>query len=319
MYGREMRWDFPGRRRRVLALTDLHFCRKLNDRRINFILERLGKVCQVEKVDYIFCLGDLINSLDVLKDNEVRLRLEDFLSKLTKMAPMIMITGNHDISYYDLGPNRCVIRRSEWYAWVKQLMQNNSRIRVLDENLGDGAEIFDDGEMRVLGLSLPETCYVTKEKREKPSAVIFQHYVEQVLPELVQVPEREYYLLTHTPQFLSEIELDPKIVVLAGHMHNGMVPPILDGLTRFSHRGIVGPGYYTRSGRKTKFIPLASGSRYRPQPDRPWLTLDSSAHLPPESRLWILDGIYPALSYVIISDEGSQMKLSNKCFRRKSA
>lgn len=274
-YGQEVRWVIPGRKRRVLALTDLHFCSRNVGCKVDMILERLCEFCRAEQIEYIFVLGDSINSLEVLQDERVRAGVERFLQDLAELAPVLMITGNHDITYYDLGPHR--------------------------------------GVMRVLGMSLPEKCYTMVSKREQASAKTFQEYARRVLPELTRVKDREYYLLVHTPQFLNQVELDPRIVVLAGHMHNGMLPPLLDGITRFSDRGLVGPGYYNQRGRKVRLIPFASGARYRPRPERSWLAVNSCAHWPAESWLRVLDGFYPQLSYVVIED-GLKMSVTSQYF-----
>ncbi len=316
MYGQEMRWVFPGRKRRILALTDLHFCANNVGPRVDLMLRRLRAVCEAEQIDYIFGLGDLINSLEVLHDEAVRQEVERFLQALAELAPVIMVTGNHDITYYNLGPHRGVMRAAEWHDWWRSLMEN-PRIILLDEALGTGRSIFDDGVTRVLGMALPEKCYATVSKREPASAGTFLRYAKQVLPELTRVKDREYYLLLHAPQFLHQLELDPRVVVLAGHMHNGMVPPLLDGLTRFSDRGLVGPGYYNQRGRKVRLIPFASGARYRPRTERPWLALNSCAHLPAESWLRVLDMVYPQLSYVVITDDGRDFELASRYFRSK--
>lgn len=312
-YGQEVRWVIPGRKRRVLALTDLHFCSRNVGCKVDMILERLCEFCRAEQIEYIFVLGDLINSLEVLRDGRTRAGVERFLQDLAELAPVLMITGNHDITYYDLGPHRGVMRAAEWQQWAKSLMRRNQRIRLLDAALGKEKEIFDDGMMRVLGMSLPEKCYTMVSKREQASAKTFQAYARRVLPELTRVKDREYYLLVHTPQFLNQVELDPRIVVLAGHMHNGMLPPLLDGITRFSDRGLVGPGYYNQRGRKVRLIPFASGARYRPRPERPWLTVNSCIHWPAESWLRVLDGVYPQLSYVVIED-GLKMSVTSQYF-----
>lgn len=313
MYGQEMRWNLPGRKRKVLAFTDLHLCQQVAKKRSGIILQVLQRVCQTEKVDYIFFLGDLINSLDVLSDTMLRAELKMFLDELAQMAPVLMVTGNHDMSYYNAGATKGLMYPAEWQRWARALMQNE-RIHVLDAALGSEQAVFDDGVLRVLGMNLPEVCYPTVVREGCDPVKTFREYAEQTLPELTKVSEREYYLLLHNPQFLSTIEMDPQIAVLAGHMHNGLVPPVMDELLKFTHRGLVGPGYYTRKGKKVSYVPFASGARYRPRNNRLWLTLNSCTHLPPESWLWSLDWVFPALSYVIISEDGPESEFSAKYF-----
>lgn len=313
MYGQEMRWNLPGRRRRILAFSDLHFCDRVAGRRAQMILATLKRVCREEKIDYIFFAGDLINSLDVLTDTTLRWKLKAFLNELAEVAPVVMVTGNHDMSYYTAGATKGQMYPEQWYRWAQTLMRNE-RIHVLDTRFGSNHAILDDGVMRVLGLSLPEVCYPTVVSEGRNSVEEFQKYVASVLSELTKVKDREYYLLLHNPQFLSEIELDQKIAVVAGHMHNGLVPPVMDELTHFTSRGLVAPGYYNRKGHKMSYVPFGIGARYRPQEVRPWLSLNSCAHMPPESWLWGLDWVFPALSYAIIADNGSKFKFSSKYF-----
>ncbi len=313
MYGQEIRWNIPGRQRKILAFSDLHFCKKVAKRRIGVILTTLKRVCQEEKIDYIFFLGDLLNSLEVLNDALLRTQLKMFLTELAELAPVIIVTGNHDLSYYSAGANRGMMCPWQWYRWVQTLVRNK-RIHVLDAALGPDAEIFDDGVVRILGMSLPEVCYPTTVAEGEDSVKAFRGYAHEVLPKLTSVKDREYYLLLHSPSFLPKIELDSQIAVLAGHMHNGLVPPILDEIVRPSDRGLVGPGYYDRNGRKKSYVPFAHGARYRPTEQRPWLTLNSCVHLPPESWLWGLDGVFPAVSYAVITGEGPDMSVSGRYF-----
>lgn len=314
MYGQEMRWNLPGRRRRILAFSDLHFCDKVVGRRAELILTTLKRICQEEKIDYIFFLGDLINSLDVLSDTMLRMELKLFLDELATMAPVIMVTGNHDVSYYTAGATKGLMFPEQWYWWAQVLVQNE-RIHILDARLGSNYAVFDDGVMRVLGMSLPDVCYPTTVDNGQYSVDVFRRYAEQILPELTKVDDREYYLLLHNPQFLAQVKLGKRIAVLAGHMHNGLVPPVVDELTRFTSRGVVVPGYYNRKGRKMSYVPFGVGARYCPNEKRPWLTLNSCIHMPPESWLWKLDGFFPALSYAIISGDEPKLKFSSKYFR----
>lgn len=310
MYGQEMRWNLPGRQRRILAFSDLHFCARTAQRsRVTFAI--LKQVCQREKINYVFFLGDLINSLDVLDDARLATELKTLLNDLTEATSVVMVTGNHDMSYYTAGATRGAMCPEKWYQWVRMLAQNE-RIHVLDAALGDSNAVLDDGVMRVLGLSLPEVCYPTVVDEGRSSVEAFREYAERVLPELTKVPGREYYLLLHNPQFLTRVKLDAQVAVLAGHMHNGLVPPVLDELTRFTSRGIVAPGHYVRKGHKMSYIPFGVGARYRPRANRPWLTLNSCTHMPPESCLWNLDGIFPALSYALVLGDGLQPKFSSK-------
>ncbi len=313
MYGQTMRWKIPGRQRKILAFSDLHFCDKVAGRRTKVILSILKRVCQTEGIDYIFFLGDLINSLDVLNDTVLRAKLREFLEALAEIAPLIIVTGNHDLSYYTAGATKGIMFPDQWYRWVSTLMYNE-RIHVLDAALGNERMIFDDGVMRVLGMHLPDVCYPTTVCQGRDSVKAFREYAEQVLPELTKVKDREYYLLLHNPQFLEDVDLDPQIAVLAGHMHNGLVPPVLDEVTRFTGRGIVGPGYYDRKGRKHSYVPFSKGARYYPRMGRPWLTLNACTHLPPESWLWNFDWIFPATSYVVITGDGPEMEWSSRYF-----
>ncbi len=313
MYGQEMRWNLPGRKRKILAFTDLHFCDEVAGRRAELILQTLKQVCRREQIDYIFFLGDLINSLEVLEDAALEVALRKFLDELAEVAPLMIVTGNHDVSSYADGATKGKMYPERWHQWARELMQNE-RIRVLDAALGAENAVFDDGVMRVLGMSLPGVCYPAVVDRMQSSAEAFRQYAEKMLPELTKVKGREYYLLLHNPQFLSEIELDKQIVVLAGHMHNGLVLPFVDELTRFTSRGIVTPGYHNRKGCKKGYVPFGTGARYRPKEKRPWLTLNSCTHLPPKSWLWKFDGMFPAVSYAVITGDGPEFKFSSKYF-----
>ena len=315
MYGQEMRWQIPGRKRKLLAFADLHFCETLRGKRIDYIERCLTQATKREQVDYMVFLGDLIDAVDVLDDRRLKEELEGFLKRLAKLTPLLIVSGNHDISHY--GEQKIVDQagKDKWWGWLKDLSRRNQRIYAFLEGETEQEMIYDDGVMRVLGLNLPETCYPTDLDEEAVSAEEFRKYAETRLSQLMAVPEREYYLLTHNPQFLSTVRLDSKIAVLTGHMHNGLIPPVVDELLRFTHRGLIGPGYHDSRGQKWEYIPLAKAARYRPTLRRPWLTLNSCAHLPRDNWMWKWDKVFPAVSYAIV-EGGEKLRFRVRYFKK---
>lgn len=293
---------------RVLAFADLQYNYRFPVQKLDLMLTTFRNIIQREHIEYIFILGDLIDSLNILNHPRAYARLLDFLRSLAQSTPLILVLGNHD-SYF-FGTNQSLqITPPELFRKYLHDLEQIPDLHLLVNS------IFDDGKIRVLGLELPSECYYfpkgSLHTHLKASQKIFDAHLQKFLPELTDVPNRDYFLLLHSPAFLrykSPVSIPPDVIVLAGHVHHGLVPPLLDEITKFTNRGLIGPGLTNLSNHRTKYQIFPRNARLRPRPNYPWLSLRPITYLSPQA-LHFLNTFYPQISYAILKPSANTQKL----------
>ncbi len=300
MYGHRNIVELP-RRRNILTFSDLQFSSHTTSERLQLILQEIQLAVLKYHIDYLFFLGDLINSLEEVAAPERRTRLLKWLREITQIAPLIMIIGNHDYSYNDHYVRNSVIFQ-QWCDDLRQIPQ----LYLLGTS--ESQQIFDDGSIRVMGVMLPDECYPADTFSGNNATAAYRTYLSNLLPQLKAVPDREYYLLMHSPRHLNKVPLEPDIFTIAGHSHNGLIPPILDELLRFTTRGLIAPGYRITQQHYIRYELFAPNSRIRPRADRHVMTIHPSTYFSISSHLEIFNRFYPRINYSIIHDCDSNSK-----------
>lgn len=303
---RETKVFLPGARRPVLAFTDLHFSKEFGEGRLARVLEVLCEAIRREKVEYVCFLGDLVDSLAVMEDASLRQELCEFLQELGEKLPVVMVFGNHDYSRYE---DRDALIDRGGFEKMKRRLNLIPNVYLL----GDDDEVFDDGKVRMVGVDLPAECYhFTNFQSEKSAAEAFREKMAESLPKLEVRGEREKYLLMHSSRFLREVEIPEDVVVLSGHMHDGAVPMVLDKVTKFSGRGLVGPGFSKKNGKTMSYEILPWNARLRPQAGRIWMSLRPVNYLPRDRKIGKLNRLFPDISYTVIKGGVEKIEIKER-------
>lgn len=296
-------------RRPVLAFTDLHFSKDFGTGRLTKILEIFQGAIQREKVEYVCFLGDLVDSLVVMDSEDLRQELCGFLRSLSESLPVIMVLGNHDWSRYEGKVALIDEEGARKMRWQLKLIPNVYL-------LGGEDEVFDDGKVRMVGVDLPAECYHFTNFRSERSAVEkFQEKMVESLPKLEVEGVREKYLLMHSSRFLREVKIPKDVVALSGHMHDGVVPPVLDKVTKFSGRGIIGPGFSRKNGKTVNYEILPWNARLRPRNGRMWMSLRPVNYLPRDRKIGRLNRMFPEISYTVIKGGVEKVRIAEKAYK----
>ncbi len=306
---RETQVFLTGERHPVLAFTDLHFSRNFGEGRLEKILEIFCEVIRRENVEHVYFLGDLIDSLTVMDDGVLRQELYGFLGKLGEILPVVMVLGNHDASRYE---GRRALLDVEGMERLRRELQEISGVIVL----GGENEIFDDGKVRILGVDLPAECYhFTNFWSERSAMEKFREKMAESLPRLRAESVREKYILMHSSRFLREVEIPKDVVVLSGHMHDGVVPPMLDKIMKFNERGIIGPGFSQKSGKTVNYEILPWNARLRPRNGRMWMSLRPVNYLPRDRKIGKLNRMFPEISYTETKGGAKEVKTEEEVYQ----
>lgn len=235
---------------KFFLISDIHFSNLVKNVTLNAIIAAANK----RKPDYICIAGDLIDCQEEVIVKAQRQRLLAWLSRLGQIAPVIITPGNHD--FYRKSPHfkSGLSRKHHWltepnpsiFADIREL----ANVYLLNN------QAYEDKNVYIFGFVPTPEYYQLDRDEEHTSSIfhpgtedksIFLRDLERLSPKLrTNLPKHKIKLaLIHSPLYLHDQEVTNLLqefdYFISGHMHNGVVPPILNELWK-SNRGIVGPG-----------------------------------------------------------------------------
>lgn len=196
----------------LAVFSDIHYCKNYPRKRLDAIYRNI----QEYSPNYICIVGDLLDQGDVLQDESCKEEFIGWLQQLSKIAPILIAIGNHDVTLHKNG--RCQ------YYYPKELLEigKYSNIYILDNS----CIILDS--ICFLGYTPPYSYYENHEKVD-----IYQSDIDTQLGSIFSKncdTSCDTILLCHTPLYV----IHPKVrqtsvlcavrLVLSGHMHNGLIP-----------------------------------------------------------------------------------------------
>jgi len=226
---------------KICIISDIHFSPKESSKRFNKVLKSIKK----ESPGYILIPGDIIDSADAVDDEKEFYRVLDWFKELSQLAKVFISRGNHDMYRRpndDNDKRRWLLDYNELF-WDK--LRKISNIFVL-ENSG-----YSDERVYVFGVDLPPEYYNFEQVSFGKSTIF--HPVRENKSELLHTLEKSSldtekskinFFLCHSPIYMTDPDILKKLdgfdYIVSGHMHNGIVPPILNELWRGT-RGILSP------------------------------------------------------------------------------
>ena len=195
------------------------------------ILNDIIKLSKESNPDYICIPGDILDDVDVINEVEERDILIAWLKCLSNIAKVIISIGNHDIMHQV--DNKWELNMNDmWFNDVKRL----SNVVLLDNS------IYEDKKIRFIGFN-PSFSHYEKDKEDIISFLI------EINIAFNSVLSNDLYniMLCHTPTNIFKdfiIDNTPILknidLVLSGHIHGGLVPPIIERLWD-GNKGFIDP------------------------------------------------------------------------------
>lgn len=222
----------------IFAISDVHFSEKTVDN-----LEQLAKKAEQIQPQLITISGDLVDSLSSIDDHNEAKRLEAWLKRLSKVAPIIICLGNHDF-YRKTDNFRSALSKDRGFTIdspdpLIKLVNNIDNVHLLSD------EAYEDHDFYVYCLTLPPEYYSydSKANSANEDANILINKLDDIPAKFPK--HKTKIALIHSPAHLTDERAKPTLdnfdFVIAGHMHNGVVPPLLNEAWR-GHHGIITPG-----------------------------------------------------------------------------
>lgn len=220
---------------KIAVISDIHFSRLVKTLKLRAIIKQF----ELARPDYIFITGDLVDTLECVDSLSERERFLSFLKNLTAISSvrkMIASLGNHD--FYRIPENKKgwhIVRDKEFLKSLRQV----PNLVLLDD------EIYQDDDIFCFGYTQKKSYYTEDGVNFAENAEAQLEDLTKTLANLPEPPaDKLKFALIHAPTHLQtpdiEFLLQPFDYILSGHMHNGIVPPVLDEFWR-NQKGIISP------------------------------------------------------------------------------
>lgn len=228
---------FSGQSRslKIAVISDIHFSRLVKTLKLRAIIKQF----ELARPDYIFITGDLVDTLECVDSLGERERFLSFLKNLTAISSvrkMIVSLGNHD--FYRTSEDKkgwLIVRDKEFLKSLRQV----PNLVLLDD------EVYQDDDIFCFGYTQKKSYYTEDGVNFAENAEAQLEDLTKTLANLPEPPaDKLKFALIHAPTHLQtpdiEFLLQPFDYILSGHMHNGIVPPVLDEFW-LSQKGIISP------------------------------------------------------------------------------
>ena len=220
---------------KIAVISDIHFSRLVKTLKLRAIIKQF----ELARPDYIFITGDLVDTLECVDSLGERERFLSFLKNLTAISSvrkMIVSLGNHD--FYRTSEDKkgwLIVRDKEFLKSLRQV----PNLVLLDD------EVYQDDDIFCFGYTQKKSYYTEDGVNFAENAEAQLEDLTKVLEQLPEPPaDKLKFALIHAPTYLQtpdiEFLLQPFDYILSGHMHNGIVPPVLDEFWR-NQKGIISP------------------------------------------------------------------------------
>ena len=231
-------------------ISDIHFSNKVKSATLRAITEQASQ----KRPDYIIIAGDVIDSLDCIQSPSNLKRLTSWLEQLGKVAPVLIGLGNHD--FYRKNPEHKSIfsNKRHWFSDTDTKYIN--AVNAIDNVQLLNNEAYEDDKVYIFGFTQAPEYFQFDRDEEHSSSIIHpgNEDLDIMLSDLDSLDQRlinnlpkhkAKIAIIHSPVFLTDSQVAAKLYefdyFISGHMHNGVMPPIINDFWR-SDRGLIAPG-----------------------------------------------------------------------------
>lgn len=211
--------------KKILLFSDIHYTGLKDKKKLIRLFNKIKEYDEEYDINFICIPGDTLENVK-MKDDYF---LVDWLKDLSTIATIIISLGNHDLK----------IKRKN----KKNYFHNDKywdKIKNIDNLylLSNEGILIDD--LYFYGYTQSYDYYYGERGTESEKLMLTEIEKYNVCnPKgIVNI------LLVHSPMLLTNKKISEKLkkydLIFSGHMHNGMVPPILDEIIK-NNKGIISP------------------------------------------------------------------------------
>lgn len=196
---------------KIVLISDIHVAKK----RIlieDFNLKRVLKgVKKISGIDFFVLGGDYVNTAKDYLDERAKNSLFDFVRSLAKIAPVVMIKGNHDV----------------YFRTKKTDAVYSEFLKIENTFLVDNKQIEMSG-IKITGFSPSRETYHARKHGKHAQTLALDQFKKCKF----NFNEKDFNLiLTHSPLMLANKTMEKEAkdffeksdIILSGHLHNGLI------------------------------------------------------------------------------------------------
>lgn len=225
--------DYP---QKIMVASDVHFQTRVS----KDIFRMLVKYAEEIKPDIIVMPGDQIEIIDFIDDSENKEFFESIIRRLSEIAPVVMIPGNHEIKNFSKENFKSRLNEDDTIN-LKALRYFDSLNKINNVYFLNNEQITLKGAT-FLGFS-PRLSSYKKINDKKVEEEFIEDYIKSGLKMLA---DSYNILLTHSPLQISSNGVFNSIpdfkeltdLVITGHFHDGYLPKKLDKLLGNTNAGL---------------------------------------------------------------------------------
>ena len=208
----------------ILIASDIHYHSGVN----KDLFLNLLNYAKESKPNYIIMPGDQIETIDFIDNQNELLFFENFIKDLSKIAPIIMIPGNHEIQDLDIKHFKNRLNDNSYndkaITYFEKLA-NNKNIYLLNN------QTISIDNITFIGYSPRISTYQKINKQTE------NEFIEDFINGKFKISKNDYnILITHSPIHLYSETVQSQLkdfikytdLVITGHLHDGYLPKILD-------------------------------------------------------------------------------------------
>lgn len=232
--------------KKIILISDIHYSHKFKKEKIDILIQKIKNI----QPDFICITGDIIDNIKIIEEEKLKNEILHFLTMLSQIAKVIVSIGNHDQFELIKSGFRCKYRFNDNKKWFEEVKKIDN-LHLLDNS------IFEIDNICFIGFT-PSFNYYENEVVLNNNIII-----NELNSNLPQIDDKKFnILLTHSPinilneNTYKETPIKKMNLILAGHTHNGMVPPIIDELIPNNY-GIFSPNnhwFYNAKLTRGRFI-----------------------------------------------------------------
>lgn len=204
--------------KKLLIMSDTHIHNNSSLKSMDEFLQLIDK----ENPDFIFLVGDIVDSPRILNDNEKV--VTSFITSLSSIAKTYITLGNHELDDNNYFNIQALI---DYFEKINKLRY----INVLDN------KTKTEGDLLLTGFTQELDIYTNNKLHED-----HELFRDSFLSRSFKTKENKYnILLTHSPEsIIKNMDILSKYdLFLTGHYHNGLTPALFDEL--FKNKGFISP------------------------------------------------------------------------------
>lgn len=205
---------------KILLIADIHLCDNYKKDILENIIKKVAKL----KPSYICICGDIIDEFRYLDKKTNKDILLNFLNHLANISPTTITLGSHD--YFNSRKHKTNnIANEAIKYWHNIIKNNNNQNLILLDN-----QIYESDDIRIIGYTPSREYFRSYENKEILISELNNNFKKTFKDNKYTI------LMCHTPRVLTKetlqkININSSIdLILSGHMHDGLVFPILKKL-----------------------------------------------------------------------------------------